>query len=201
MQDALGNAVHTVLAGPVEGRTVLVTGMGPIGLFSVAVAKAMGASKVYATEVSRYRADLAKKLGADLVLDPLTDDVPGTLSKLEPLGIDATLEMSGHPSSFALALEQTKPGGRISLLGIYPEPLKGVDLNEAIFKGIELQGIVGRKIWDTWDKMTWLLTEKGLDVSPVITHHLPFADFEEAMCILNEGKAGKIVLDLTSEPD
>lgn len=194
LMDALGNAVHTVMAGPVEGQTILITGMGPIGLFAAAICKALGAAKVYATEVSPYRIELAANVGADTILNPARENVGEALHRLEPGGVDATLEMSGHPSSLPLALEHTRPGGRVSLLGVFPDVLDCFDLNKAIFKGLDLQGIVGRRLYETWDQMNWLLTEKGLDITPIITHEMPYGSIDEAMQTLRAGKAGKIVL-------
>jgi threonine 3-dehydrogenase len=194
MQDALGNAVHTVMDGPVEGRKILITGMGPIGLFAVAICKCLGAEKVYATEVSPYRIALAEKLGADVILNPAKEDVSCALSKLEPEGVDGTLEMSGRASALALALDHTRPGGRLSLLGLYSDAEIGVDLNRLIFKGLQVHGIIGRRMWETWDQMTWLLAEKGLDVTPVVTHEMPFTEFKTAFETLKRGEAGKIVL-------
>jgi threonine 3-dehydrogenase len=195
MLDALGNAVHTVMAGPVEGRTVLITGLGPIGMFAVAVCRALGAARIIATEISPFRIALADRLGADTILNPMKEDVPAALRRLVPGGVDATLEMSGHPSALSLAVDHTRPGGRVSLLGVYPDSAERVDFNQIIFKGLDLQGIVGRRLPETWDQMTWLLTEKALDVTPVITHSEPFQDFERVFETLKRGEAGKIVLD------
>lgn len=195
MLDALGNAVHTVMDGPVEDKSILITGLGPIGLFAVAICKALGARKIYATEVSPYRIEMAKTLGADVILNPTQVDVNAELAQLEPRGVDATLEMSGHPSSLPLAVQNTSPGGRISLLGVYPDSIPNLDINTVIFKGLRLNGIVGRKMWETWDQMTWLLTEKGLDVTPVITHQMPFTEFETAIQEMKNGQAGKVVLE------
>lgn len=195
MLDALGNAVHTVMDGPVEDKSILITGLGPIGLFAVAICKALGARKIYATEVSPFRIEMAKTLGADVILNPTQADVSAELAQLEPRGVDATLEMSGHPSSLPLAIQNTSPGGRISLLGVYPDSIPNLDINTVIFKGLRLNGIVGRKMWETWDQMTWLLTEKGLDVTPVITHQMPFTDFETAIQEMKNGQAGKVVLE------
>lgn len=195
MLDALGNAVHTVMDGPVEGRTVLVTGLGPIGLFAVAICRALGAARVVATEVSGYRMAMGEAVGADLIIDPSKEDAASAVRRLFPDGVDAALEMSGHPSSLPLVLEAVRPGGRVSLLGVYPDRLDGVDLNLAVFKGLQMRGIVGRKMWETWDQMTWLLTERGLDVTPVITHHMAWSDYEEAISAMKGGQAGKVVLE------
>ncbi len=196
--DALGNAVHTAMSGPIEGCRILITGMGPIGCFAAAICKVLGAEKAYATEVSPYRMELAEKMGVDVILNPTQDDVDSILSREEPLGVDATLEMSGHRSALDLAIRHTRPGGRISMLGVYPDKLDGVDFNQLIFKGIDTQGIVGRRLWQTWEQMSWLLDERGLDVTPVITHEFPFEHAEEAFGVLKQGRAGKIVFDFSS---
>ncbi len=195
MLDALGNAVHTAMSGPIEGRSVLITGMGPIGLFSVGICRVLGAEKIYATEVSPYRIALAEQMGADVVLNPAQEDVPAALRRLESHGVDATLEMSGHPSALALAVDHTRPGGRVSLLGVYPENSEPIDINAVIFKGLQVQGVVGRQLWQTWDQMIDLLVNRGLDIRPVITHQRGFDEVREAMESLRAGQAGKIVLD------
>ncbi len=195
MLDALGNAVHTVMDGPVEGQTVLVTGLGPIGLFAVAICKCLGAKKVYATELSPYRIGMGEAVGADEIIDVSKVHPAEVLSKLEPQGVDATLEMSGHPSSLDLAINSTRAGGRISLLGVYSQALGHVDVNQVVFKGLQVHGIVGRRMWETWDQMTWLLEEKGLDVSSVVTHHVPFTEFESIFEAMKSGRAGKGVLE------
>lgn len=197
MLDALGNAVHTVMSGPVEGRTILITGMGPIGLFAVAICRALGAAKVVATEISGYRIQMAEALGVDCVLNPMVQNVGAELRQMEPSGFDVTLEMSGHPSALSLAVEHTRPGGRVSLLGVYPDSTETVDFNAVIFKGLEVQGIVGRRLWETWDQMTMLLRDRHLDVTPVITHEMHFTEFDRVFETLRAGQAGKVVLDFT----
>lgn len=197
LQDPLGNAVHTVNAGPVAGQNFLITGMGPIGLFAVAVCKAQGAKSVAVTEISPFRIDLAKKMGADLVINPLQEDAREVILAAFPGGVDATLEMSGHTSSFDLAVEVTRPGGRISLLGIFPDKKINVAINDVIFKGIDIQGIVGRKLWETWDQMGELLSSGKLDVSPIVTHQFHYSRFSEAMELIAEGKTGKVVFEIS----
>lgn len=192
-QDALGNAVHTAFAGPIEGQSILITGMGPIGLFAVSVCKAAGAAKVIATEVSPFRIDLAHQVGVDHVIDPSKEDPITAIQRLAPGGVDATLEMSGHPSSLSLAVEVTRPGGRISLLGLYGSDHQSVAINQVIFKGLQIQGIVGRHLWETWDQMGQLLQSGKLNLDPVITHEMHYTEFHEAMELMKAGKAGKVV--------
>lgn len=196
-QDALGNAVHTAMAGPVEGRSILITGMGPIGLFAASICKALGAANIVATEVSPYRIDLAHQVGVEHVVDPRSSDVDSILQRLSPLGFDGTLEMSGHPSQLELAVRHTRPGGRISLLGVYPQSIQQIDLNAVIFKGIDVQGIVGRKLWQTWDQMAELLSGGHLNLRPVITHQLHYTELAKAMELMKEGLAGKVVFDFS----
>ncbi len=197
VQDPLGNAVHSVMAGPVTGQDILITGMGPIGLFAVGVCRALGANSVAVTEVSDYRLEMARKMGADLVIDPTKDDAEAVLSAAYPGGVDGALEMSGHPSALDLAIRATRPGGRVSLLGLFPEPKMPVALNDAIFKGLDVQCIVGRRIWETWDQMGGMLAAGTLDILPVITHRFPYSDFNAAMELMAEGKTGKVVFEIS----
>lgn len=192
-QDALGNAVHTAMAGPLKDQTILITGMGPIGLFAVSICKAAGAAKVITTEVSPYRIALAHEVGADVVLNPADGDLVSRILAESPGGVDATLEMSGHPTAIPLAVECTRPAGRISLLGVHGNPNQSINVNEVIFKGLTLQGIVGRKLWETWDQMSELLSTGNLNLKPVITHSMHFTEFQKAMELMKAGQAGKVV--------
>lgn len=197
-QDALGNAVHTAMAGPLKDQTVLITGMGPIGLFAVSICKAAGAAKVIATEVSPFRIDLAHQVGADFVLSPNDGDLASRVRQAAGGDVDATLEMSGHPSSLALALDVTRPGGRICQLGVYRDSIQPLDINTLIFKGIDFQGIVGRKLWETWDQMGALLATGKLNLLPVVTHKMHYTEFQNAMELMKAGKAGKVVFTFES---
>lgn len=192
-QDALGNAVHTAMGGPLEGRNVLITGMGPIGLFAVSICHAMGAAKVVGTEVSAYRIDLAKQVGIDEVFDPRE---PGSIEKLRslaPLGFDVALEMSGKPQSLDIAIELLRPGARLSLLGVFDQNVQPIRLNDAIFKGLDIQCVVGRKLWETWDQMDALHATGKLRLDPVVTHQMHFTEFAKAMELMSKGLAGKVV--------
>src|SRR6202158_4354084 len=139
--DPLGNAVHTVLAGPIAGQTVLVTGCGPIGLMSIAVAKACGSSKVFATETNEKRRAMAKKMGADVVLNPSAENAGGKiLEETNGTGVDALLEMSGNPAAIQQGFKALRAGGRASLLGIPTENVPLDLVNDVIFKGATVQG-------------------------------------------------------------
>lgn len=193
--DPLGNAVHTVLAGEIAGMSVAVTGAGPIGLFSIAIAKACGGGPVFVTEPHPYRQKLAMKMGADAVLDPMsTDAVAEVMSRTSGIGVDVVLEMSGHPDALRQGFQMLRRGGRISLLGIPAKPLELDLANDVIFKGATVQGINGRRVFDTWYKMQALLKSGALKLDPLITDRMPMADFDKGIQLLLSGDASKILL-------
>jgi len=193
--DPLGNAVHTVLAGPVAGQTVLVTGCGPIGLMSIAVAKACGSATVFATETNEARRAMAKKMGADVVINPAAEDaVKRILSETGGTGADALLEMSGNPIAIQQGFKALRAGGRASLLGIPTENVPLDLVNDVIFKGATVQGIYGRRMYETWVQMTALLKAGQLNLEPLFGERTALEKFEGAFSKLQNGLAGKILL-------
>jgi len=193
--DPLGNAVHTVLAGPIAGQTVLVTGCGPIGLMSIAVAKACGSSRIFATETNEKRRAMARKMGADVVLNPATEDaVARILSETNGAGVDALLEMSGNPMAIQQGFRALRAGGRASLLGIPTENVPLDLVNDVIFKGATVQGIYGRRMYETWVQMAALLKAGKLNLEPLFGERAPLDKFESAFTLLQGGLAGKILL-------
>jgi threonine 3-dehydrogenase len=193
--DPLGNAVHTVLAGEIAAKTVAVTGCGPIGLFSIAVALAVGASTVFAIEVNPHRRRVAQQMKADFVLDPSKDDVTQiVMEQTAGLGVDVVLEMAGHPTAIRTAFDIVRRGGRISLLGLTSKPISLNFSEDIIFKGITVQGINGRRMYQTWYQMTALLKSGKLDLHPVITDRMAMKDFSKGMERLTSGEASKILL-------
>lgn len=196
IMDPLGNAVHASLETELVARRILVTGCGPIGLMAVAICQMAGAAFVAASDVSDARLALARRMGADLVLDARTEDIPTRLREATGGdGVDVLLEMSGSEEALAGGLRALRNGGWVSLLGL-PSAAVRVDLaNGIIFKGVRVAGIFGRKVWQTWEQGTTLL-HRGLDVTPVITHRLPLERFQEAFALLKSGEAGKVILYL-----
>ncbi|MCS7316291.1 MAG: L-threonine 3-dehydrogenase [Bryobacterales bacterium] len=191
--DPFGNAVHTALSFPVLGEDVLITGAGPIGIMSAAVARHAGARFVVITDPNPYRRDLAKKVGVTLAVDPTTTrlrDVQKRLGMLE--GFDVGFEMSGHPDAFREMLENMCHGGKIAMLGI-PEREMAIDWNTVIFNGLTIKGIYGREMYETWYKMTIML-QCGLDIRPVITHHFHYTEYREAFEVMRSGQSGKVIL-------
>ncbi len=193
--DPLGNAVHSVLAGEIAAKTVAITGCGPIGLFAIAVARAVGAARVFAIEVNQHRRKIASEMKADLVLDPSSQDVrAAVLEETGGLGADVVLEMAGHPTAILTAFDIVRRGGRISLLGLTSKPISLNFSEDVIFKGITVQGINGRKMYQTWYQMTALLKAKKLELHPAITHRIAMKDFSSAMERLKTGEASKILV-------
>jgi threonine 3-dehydrogenase len=195
IQDPLGNAVHAALAGPLEGCTVAVLGCGPLGLFSVGIAKACHAGTVFAVEKHPYRLQLAEQMGADVLLDPAKEDIEKTvMAQTNGEGVDVVLEMSGAPVAIKTGFRIVRPGGRVTLMGIPSDPITVDFAEDVIFKGLEVQGIVGRRLYQTWEQMQELLTSGRLDVRPVITHTMGFSEIGRAMELIDTGKCGKVIL-------
>ena len=191
--DPFGNAVHTALSFPVLGEDVLVTGAGPIGIMSAAVARHAGARFVVITDVNPWRLDLARRLGVTLAVDVRTESLADVQKKLGMLeGFDVGFEMSGNPSAFRSMLANMSHGGKIAMLGI-PGGEIGIDWNTVIFNGLTIKGIYGREMYETWYMMTVML-ECGLDIRPVITHRFGYADFEKAFEAMRSGQSGKVIL-------
>jgi threonine 3-dehydrogenase len=194
IMDPLGNAVHTVLAGEIAGLNVLVTGAGPIGLMAIAVARASGCATLFATEVNAHRRELAKKMGADEALDPSRGDVvKHVLDATDGAGVDVMLEMSGHPDAIHKGFQMLRPGGRASLLGIPKDPVTLDLVNDVIFKGATVQGIYGRRMFETWVQMTELLKHVRLNLEPLFKERMPLEKFDDAFSLLESGQAGKIL--------
>lgn len=195
--DPLGNAVHTVMAAGVSTKSVVITGVGSIGLMAIPVARAAGAASVYAVDVNPAKLELATRIGADaafLATDPnLVDEI---LKRTNGDGVDVLLEMSGNGSAIDLGLATVRNGGRAALLGIPPDDVNINLAERIIFKGLTVLGINGRKMFETWYQTEALVRSGRVDLRPIITHVLPFAAYEESFALMRSGTAAKIVLDL-----
>ena len=191
--DPFGNAVHTALSFDVLGEDVLITGAGPIGLMAAAVVRHAGARYVVVTDVNPFRLELARQMGATRIVDARTErlvDVQRELKMQE--GFDVGLEMSGSADAFRDMLANLCHGGKIAMLGI-PAEAMAIDWNTVVFNMLTIKGIYGREMYETWYKMTVML-ESGLDIQPVITHRLPFTEFEQGFEAMRDGRSGKVIL-------
>jgi len=194
--DPFGNAVHTALSFPVIGEDVLITGAGPIGIMAAAVAKHAGARNVVITDVSEHRLDLARKVGVDLALNVATATIADAQAELGMSeGFDVGMEMSGKPIAMQDMIANMAHGGRIAMLGLPAEEF-AVDWSSVVLKMLHVKGIYGREMFETWYSMSVLL-QRGLDLTPVITHKFGYRDHAQAFATAREGKCGKVVLDWT----
>jgi threonine 3-dehydrogenase len=196
--DPLGNAVHTVTAARVSTKSVVITGVGSIGLMAIPVARAAGAASVYAIDVNSAKLELARRVGADAVFDAKEPDIVAKIiARTGGVGVDVLLEMSGAASAIDAGLAMVRNGGRAALLGI---PSDDVNLNLAeriIFKGLTVVGINGRKMFETWYQTEALVKSGRVDLRPIITHDLPFNRFVDAFALMRSGEAAKIVLEVS----
>jgi threonine 3-dehydrogenase len=195
--DPFGNAVHTALTFPVLGEDVLVVGAGPIGLMATAVARHAGARFIVVSEPNAYRRELATRMGATRVTDPRAEALQAVQDELGMVeGFDVVLEMSGNPKALRDALANMAHGGGMAILGIPTEDV-AIDLNQVVFKMLTLRGIYGREMFETWYKMSVLLTS-GLDISAAITHRFGFREHEAAFAAARSGDSGKVIMDWTT---
>ena len=194
IMDPFGNATHTALSFSVIGEDVLITGAGLIGSMAVAIAKFAGARYVVASDLSDYRLDIAKQMGATKVVNPTKGEkISDAVKELGMRGFDVGLEMSGSPKAFNEMIENMYNGSNISLLGILPSDFK-VPWSDIIFKAITMKGIYGREMWETWYKMEQMIIG-GIDLNPVLTHKFPIDDFQKGFDAMEEGNCGKVILE------
>jgi threonine 3-dehydrogenase len=196
IMEPFGNAIHTALVTDLTGKNVLITGAGPIGAMAVAVAKVSGAAQVIVSEIKEFRKELARKMGADVIIDPTKEDLTKKVKAMtEDNGADVLLEMSGNTTAFKQGLDSLTNGAVVSLLGVFPGELS-FDINDLFtFKGLTMYGITGRKMFETWQVATQLLKNKRIDLSPVVTHILPAEKFEEGFDVMIRGISGKVILE------
>ncbi|MGE3594107.1 MAG: L-threonine 3-dehydrogenase [Dehalococcoidia bacterium] len=195
--DPFGNATHTALSFDAVGEDVLITGAGPIGIMAAMVARHAGARHVVITDVNAYRLDLARQLGVTRAVDVRSEDLATAMELLDMKeGFDIGLEMSGVASAFHGMLKAMHHGGSIAMLGIMPSDT-AIEWDEVIFKGLMIKGIYGREMFETWYKMASML-QSGLDISGIISHQVPVADYRYGFETMATGNSGKVVLDWRS---
>jgi len=193
IMDPFGNATHTALSFPLIAEDVLITGAGLIGNMAIAVAKFAGARYVVATETNPFRIELAKKMGATRVVNPIKEDLREVMDDLKMIGFDIGLECSGSPVAFNQMVDNMYNSGKVALLGILPSSTT-VDWSRIIFKGLTLKGIYGREMFETWYQMEQMLMS-GVDISPMITHRFPIEEFQKGFDVMEEGNCGKVILN------
>lgn len=195
IQEPLGNAVHTMLHFDIIAKTVAIVGCGPIGLMAINVAKTVGAKKIIAVELNDYRMELAKKLGADIVIHATKENViDRMLEETHGMGVDVVGEFSGSKQALEAAFKYVKAGGKISILGIYNDSISIDVSNDVVFKGVTVYGVTGRKMYENWYQVKGLVESHRLDLDTIITHTFKLREIDEAMKVMASGNSGKIVL-------
>ncbi len=198
--DPLGNAVHTVMAAGVSVKSVAITGVGSIGLMAIPVARAAGALAVYAIDVNPRKLELAAQLGADATFLATQPDLVAEIRRrTHGDGVDVLLEMSGSGTSLDLGLQLVRNGGTAALLGIPPDDVTLNIAERIIFKGLTVLGINGRRMFETWYQMEALVKSGRVDPRAIITHVLPYTEFNRAFELMSKGEAAKIVLDFKGD--
>lgn len=195
LMENFGNAVHTVSMVDVRDKQVLVTGCGPVGVMAVAVARAEGAAHIYATDISDYRLEMARQMGADTAINAATENVVEVvMSGTRGQGADVLIEMSGAPSAISDGFTVLSPGGQASLLGLTPGPFE-FDINSAVvFKSATVYGVVGRRLWDTWDLAYHYVESGKVDLEPMVTHRFKLSEFDKAFETFASGQSGKVMM-------
>ncbi len=193
--DPFGNAAHCALQFDLVGEDVLITGAGPIGIIAAGICRHVGARHVVITDVNEYRLNLAKNMGASRTVNVQRESIADVVSDLQIDGFDIGLEMSGNPTAFNDLLRHMYHGGKVALLGLLPDGT-GCDWHQIIFKGLKLHGIYGRRMYETWYKMTQMVLT-GFPLHKALTHHIPIDDFQRGFQLMIDGECGKVVCDWT----
>nr|WP_223846084.1 L-threonine 3-dehydrogenase [Wenzhouxiangella sp. AB-CW3] len=195
--DPFGNAAHCALQFDLVGEDVLITGAGPIGIIAAGIAKHVGARHIVISDINDYRLDLAREMGATRTINVQREKLTDILDELDIDGFDVGMEMSGNPHAFRDMLTCMYHGGKVALLGLLPKDA-GVNWDQVIFKGLEVHGIYGRRMYETWYKMTQMVLT-GFPLEKALTHQIPIDDFETGFELMASGQCGKVVCDWTGE--
>ncbi len=194
IMDPFGNATHTALSFPLIGEDVLITGAGLIGTMATAICRFAGARHIVVTDISDYRLNIAKQMGATLAINPSKGEtVKQAMEQLHMRGFDIGLEMSGSPVAFREMIDSMYKGSKIAQLGILPDTTT-VNWSEIIFNALTIKGIYGREMWETWYQMEQMLIS-GIDLTPVITHRFHIDDFQKGFDVMESGLCGKVILN------
>jgi threonine 3-dehydrogenase len=195
LQENFGNAVHTAFAVDLRAKKILVTGCGPVGLMTIAVARAIGARAIYATDISPYRIAFAKRMGADLALHAADDPVMELVREAtDGEGVDVLLEVSGAPDAIDQGFSLLKPGGDAALLGVTPGSFDFDWNHHIVFKAANLHGVSGRNLWKTWYQARGLIRSGAVDLSPMVTHRFKLEEFDLAFKTMASGESGKVMM-------
>lgn len=189
--DPFGNAAHCALEYDMVGEDVLITGAGPIGIIATGICNHVGARNVIVTDVNDYRLKLAKDMGATKTVNVTREKLDEVMQEARITGFDLGMEMSGNPTAFNDMLRNMYNGGKVTLLGMLPDETQ-INWDNIIFKGLSVKGVTGRKMYETWYKMTQMLLS-GFPLQNVLTHEISIDDFQQGFDLMASGQCGKVV--------
>jgi threonine 3-dehydrogenase len=177
------------------GDSVAVVGTGPIGLFAIILAKVMGSTQVTAIDISDYRLNLAKEVGADVVVNSKTTNPIEIVKDItKGLGVGIVIETSGNVKAMKQGFEILRKCGSYCMVGLPSEPLVLDAGSDIVWKGAQIHGIYGREIFATWEIEKNLLSSQRVNIEPIITHKFGFKKYKEAFDLCMAQKAGKVIL-------
>lgn len=193
--EPMGAGVHGVENAAVNEKAVLISGCGPIGLTAVSASKTFGAKLVIACDLVDERLETAKEMGADVVLNSGKCDLPAEVQKLcGGVGVDAAIDVTGAAPAIINSLRCVRAAGRLVCVGL---PTKNVELdltNDLIYREVQMTGVSGRKIWETWDDFSKVMTGPYYKLDKVMGNRFPLKDYEQALEQIHNGVPGKMLL-------
>lgn len=197
LYEPFGIAVHGLMADQVGGMPVVILGCGPLGCFATGVAKAFGASKVFAVDIKPSRLEWAKQMGADYTINPAVDNLEEiVISETGGMGAGAVIELSASEAALQSGLKVLRKSGWVSLVGLHSKNVSMDLVNGVIYKEAKLYGITGRHMYKTWYAADELIKAGMVKVENIITHRFPLEKIEEAIQLAESGNAGKIIIDI-----
>ncbi len=199
LQEPFGNAVHACTKVNLRGKSVAIIGCGTIGLFAIAVARALGARQVIGVEPMKSHIAMARALGADAVIEPSrrTEDsyvhdeaITQEIRDLtDGVGVDVAMEMSGANAALNTAISAVRRGGHVIMFGLKSGDAVIENLDKVIVEGITLHSVIGRRIFETWHITRNLLESRDPNIHDLVWDVIlrrgegtvvPFAEFDPA---------------------
>lgn len=195
MFEPMGAGIHGVESAQVAGKVVLVSGCGPIGLTAVSGSKTFGAKLVIACDLVDERLQDAKDMGADVVFNSEKCDLVEEILKLtDGVGADAAIDVTGAGPAIRTGIKSVRAAGRVVCVGLPTKPVELDLANDLIYREVELTGISGRKIWDTWEDFATVMKGPYFKLDKVLGGKFRLEEFDRAVEQIRSGVGGKMLL-------
>jgi threonine 3-dehydrogenase len=193
--EPMGAGVHGAESAEVAGKTVLVSGCGPIGLTAVSASKTFGAKLVIACDLVDQRLETAREMGADVVFNSGKCDLAAEVRRLtDGVGADAAIDITGAGAAINASLRCVRAAGRLVCVGLPTKPVELDLTNDLIYREVEVTGVSGRKIWDTWKDFAAVMRGPYYKLDKVMGQRFALSEFEQAITAIRGGAAGKMIL-------